>query len=347
MRANIHQHQHKMPSATTSSFYIPSVDITPYLADPTSAEAQQVIDDIREACLSTGFFQLLGHGVSPSLQASAFEAAAKFFALPFDAKMALSAKWNSGYKGYDVMASQSYQTNVLPDLKEGFVTGSDLSPDDARIQAKRFFAAPNLWPSTDLLPREEFREPVEAYYKAMTKLCDMVLDLVAATLPHGPHIFDDFRAPDPACPLRLLHYPPTPAEDSKKRQLGSSAHTDFSAITLLLQDEHEGLEVQDQSTGEWVLVPPNKDGYVINLGDMMHKLLNGLYKSSVHRVVNRNKTDRYSIVFFFDGNLDFKLKPLGAENGPDEKEDAVMTCEQYMFDRLNFSYGRHEVKASA
>ena len=334
-----------MASATTSSFYIPSVDITPYLADPTSPAAQKVIDDIREACLSTGFFQLLGHGVSSSLQASVFKAAAKFFALPVDAKMALSAKKNSGYKGYDVMASQSYQTDMLPDLKEGFVTGADLPADDPRVLAKRFFAAPNIWPSAELLSPEEFREPVEAYYKAMTQLCAVVLDLVAATLPYGPHVFDEFKAQDPACPLRLLHYPPTPAEDPINRRLGSSAHTDFSAITLLLQDEHEGLEVQDQSTGEWVLVPPNKDAYVVNLGDMMHKLLSGAYKSSLHRVVNRNKTDRYSIVYFFDGNLDFKLKPLHAK-GLEAKEDAVMTCEEYMFDRLNFSYGRHEIKAS-
>jgi isopenicillin N synthase-like dioxygenase len=332
-----------MPSATTSSFYLPSVDITPYLADPSSHAAQKVVDDIREACLSTGFFQLIGHMVSPSLQASVFEAAAKYFALPVDAKMAMSAKKNSGYKGYDVMASQSYQTDMMPDLKEGFVTGSDLPPDDPRILAKRFFAAPNLWPPAELLSPEEFREPVEAYYKAMTELCGVVLDLIAATLPFGPNVFDEMRAQDPACPLRLLHYPPTPAEDPKKRQLGSSAHTDFSAITLLMQDEHEGLEVLDHSTGEWVLVPPNKDAYVVNLGDMMHKLLNGLYKSSTHRVVNRNKTDRYSVVWFFDGNLDFKLKPLSA-SGLEGKEDPVMTCEQYMFDRLNFSYGRHEVK---
>ena len=335
-----------MPSATKSSFYIPSVDLTPYLNDPNSSAAQKVIDDIREACLSTGFFQITGHGVSHSLQASVFEAAAKFFALPFDEKMALSAKRNSGYKGYDVMASQSYQTDVLPDLKEGFVTGADLPADDPRVLGKRFFAAPNTWPSEDLLAPEEFREPVEAYYKAMMKLCGVVLDLVAATLPYGPHIFDEFRAHEPACPLRLLHYPPTPAEEPTKRQLGSSAHTDFSAITLLLQDEHEGLEVLDQTTGEWALVPPNKDGYVINLGDMMHKLTQGVYKSSMHRVVNRNKTDRYSVVFFFDGNLDFKLKPLGA-TGLEEKEDAIMTAEEYMFDRIKFSYGRHESKASA
>ena len=331
-----------MPSATSSPFYIPSVDITPYLTDPDSTEGQQVIDKIRSACLSTGFFQLLGHGVSLSLQASVFEAAAKFFALPADIKMALKASAKSGFKGYDVMASQSYEKDVLADLKEGFVMGIDHDENDPRVLAKRFFTGPNTWPSAEILAPKLFKEPMKEYYQAMSKLCSLVLELLAATLPYGPHVFDEFNENEPACPLRLLHYPPTPAEDARKRQLGSSAHTDFGAITLLLQDEHEGLEVLDRDTGNWVLVPPNKDAYVVNLGDMMSKLTGGVYKSSMHRVVNRNKTDRYSVVFFFDGNRDFKLSPLGA--GPESQKEAAMTAEEYMFDRLNFSYGKHETK---
>jgi len=237
------------------------------------------------------------------------------------------------------MASQSYQTDVLPDLKEGFVAGYDFPADDPRVLAHRFFAAPNLWPSEELIAPEDFKEPVQEYYKAMGQLCGIILDLVAATLPCGPHIFDEFNTNEPACPLRLLHYPPTPAENVYKQQ-GASEHTDFSAITLLLQDEHEGLEVLDQNSGEWRLVPPNKDVYVVNLGDMMSKLTNKVYKSSMHRVINRNQTDRYSVVFFFDGNLDFELRPLGAEN---VNEEEIMTAEGYMFDRLSFSYGRHAV----
>jgi isopenicillin N synthase-like dioxygenase len=83
---------------------------------------------------------------------------------------------------------------------------------------------------------------------------------------------------------------------------------------------------------------------VVNLGDMMSKLTSGVYKSSMHRVVNRNKTDRYSVVFFFDGNHDFKLSPLGAD--PESQKEAIMTAEEYMFDRMKFSYGKHETKAS-
>ena len=60
----------------------------------------------------------------------------------------------------------------------------------------------------------------------------------------------------------------------------------------------------------------------------------------MHRVTNKGSTDRYSVVFFFDGNVNFKLRPLGDEV-VDEKD--VMTVEEYMMDRVKFSWGRHAV----
>ena len=138
--------------------------------------------------------------------------------------------------------------------------------------------------------------------------------------------------------MRLLHYPPTPVGDGTgKRQLGASAHTDFNAVTLLLQDEHEGLEVFDHVRGEWVLVPPNKDAYVVNMGDLISKMTGGMYKSSLHRVLNKGEADRYSVVFFHVGNLDHKLSNLWGH----EEEEKSMTIEEYMLDRMNFSYGKH------
>lgn len=331
-----------MSSATissTSTFYIPSVDISPYLKDPNCAASQDIIVDIRAACLSTGFIQLTGHGISPSLQASVFQAAARFFALPFEAKLALDAKKNVGRRGYDVLASQSYEPDVLPDLKEGYYVGIDFSPNDPRVINQRFFTGPNVWPSEQLLAPEEFRKPVETYYSAMMRLSEVVLDLIAATLPYGPEVFDTFKANEPACPLRLLHYPPMPTDaNGTKRQLGSSAHTDFGAITLLLQDEHPGLEVLDQQTGKWVGIPPNEAAYVVNIGDMLSKWTGGLYKSSVHRVLNKNKTDRYSVVFFFDGNLDWELRPLDGSE-PEDQRDAVLTVEGHMLERIRTTYG--------
>ncbi len=132
---------------------------------------------------------------------------------------------------------------------------------------------------------------------------------------------------DPVAILRLLHYPPgvtTSASDEteKRKQLGSSAHTDFGAVTLLLQDENAGLQVQDpMGSGEWISVPPQKGAYVVNTVDMLTMWTKYKYKSSVHRVVNESVSDRYSIVFFLDGNLNMELKPL--DNGSWDGEEGV------------------------
>lgn len=78
---------------------------------------------------------------------------------------------------------------------------------------------------------------------------------------------------------------------------------------------------------------PNPDAYVVNIGDMLSMWTSNEYKSSVHRVINVSPTDRYSIVFFFDGNLDCSLAPLdGSEHvGP-------KNVEEHMMRRLTSSY---------
>ena len=281
-----------------------------------------------------------GHGVSPTLQKSVFEAAAKFFALPPDVKLRLDARKTVGFRGYDVMGTQSYEpdgSDAPRDIKEGFFASTDLPLDHPRVVNGRFLQGPNVWPPADMLAHDEFRAPVEEYYKEMLRLSYVVLDIVAATLPHGPKVFDELKAHDPVWLMRLLHYPPTPAQTgNSKLQLGSGEHTDFGAITLLMQDEHPGLEVQDHETGQWVGVPPNKDVYVVNMGDIVSLLTGDKYKSSVHRVWNKNTEDRYSVVFFFDGNLDYKIRKLGSH---DKEATEAPTVEEHIKHRMTSSYG--------
>ena len=81
-------------------------------------EAESILARVREACLGTGFFQIVGHGVPQGLQQATFDAATKFFALPFGEKSKLDARVSLGHRGYDVLASQAYEHDLLPDLKE-------------------------------------------------------------------------------------------------------------------------------------------------------------------------------------------------------------------------------------
>ncbi len=113
------------------------------------------------------------------------------------------------------------------------------------------------------------------------------------------------------------------------------------AITLLYQDESGGLEVLNQQTGEWVSVDPNPDAYVVNVGDMLSIWTKNIYKSNVHRVINRSAKHRYSMPFFFDGNTDTKLAPF---DGSEPLTGKVITSEEHMLERLGTTYGRVDEK---
>jgi len=191
----------------------------------------------------------------------------------------------------------------------------------------------NVWPPSSILSSSTFKTPAEVYYREVFNLSLTVLEIIARTLPYGPDVFSNFIANNPVAPLRMLHYPPK--RETEVPQFGSSAHTDFGAITLLLQDHNPGLQVQDNVSGKWVPVAPNPDAYVINIGDMLSKWTSNEYKSSWHRVMNENKTDRYSVVFFFDGNLDCPLTQLDGSDAGGE----VLTVEKHMIHRMTTSYG--------
>lgn len=178
------------------------------------------------------------------------------------------------------------------------------------------------------------KDPSEAYYGAVYDLSLRVLDLIFASLPaSASHKLAEFTDPAlVAAPLRLLHYPP--AQKTEQKQLGSSAHTDFGAITLLLQDGNPGLEVFDDASQLWYEIQPTRNAYVVNVGDMLEMWTGGRSKSSVHRVINKKPVDRYNVVFFFDGNLDCGLSPLdGSAAG-----EKVLTVEQHMINRMTQSY---------
>lgn len=107
---------------TVPQFSIPTVDISPYLIDPESEAGQYVVAQIRDACRTSGFFQIIEHGVPRSLQEQVFEAAKLIFDLPLDEKLKL--KGGSG-RGYEMLQGQTLEAGKKPDLKE--VCGSQTS----------------------------------------------------------------------------------------------------------------------------------------------------------------------------------------------------------------------------
>lgn len=123
--------------------------------------------------------------------------------------------------------------------------------------------------------------------------------ILAAGLPYGPGIFDEFVGNEPLALLKPLHYPPT----DNPNPIGSGQHIDFGALTLLLQDKNGGLEVLDMDN--WIPIPPNPDNYVVNIGALLDRWTRGVYKGTLDRVkAQTGTTHRYSMPFFVNGNFE-------------------------------------------
>jgi isopenicillin N synthase-like dioxygenase len=106
---------------------------------------------------------------------------------------------------------------------------------------------------------------------------------------------------EPVATLRLLHYDKRQSEP-EKGIYACGAHSDYGMATLLLTDEHPGLQIYHK--GEWIDVPPRPHSFVVNLGDMLQIWTNGRYKSTLHRVLTSSEYERYSIPFFYDPHFE-------------------------------------------
>lgn len=77
--------------------------------------------------------------------------------------------------------------------------------------------------------------------------------------------------------LRLLHYPSLPAEALEGGKFARMpAHTDWSTMTMLFQDDCGGLQVEDvNNPGNFIDVPPIEGTLVMNVGDLLMRWSNG------------------------------------------------------------------------
>ncbi|KAK6798381.1 hypothetical protein RDI58_006083 [Solanum bulbocastanum] len=63
-------------------------------------------------------------------------------------------------------------------------------------------------------------------------------------------------------------------------------------------------------TGEWISAPPIPGTFVCNIGDMLKILSNGIYESTLHRVINNSPKYRVCVAYFYEPNFDAAVKPL-------------------------------------
>jgi isopenicillin N synthase-like dioxygenase len=300
---------------------LPIIDLAGATEDVLACQLDQAFTDI-------GFCYFRGIGVDQMLVTGVFEASKRFHAMPSAKKDAVAM--NRFHRGYMASKTSIIQTSSVakvtrPNDSESFMLMHEVPETDPRFG--RPLDGPNLWPD---LPG--FREPVEAYERAMRAFCHRLLKPMALALGLPREWFMPYFE-YPTTFLRLLHYPPH-AEDAPDDAFGSAPHTDYGFITILCQDAQGGLEVR-RKDGTWLAAPPVEGTWVVNVADMLSRWTNGRWQSTPHRVKNLSGGDRYSCPYFFDMSMDSVVEVVPTAGTP---EYPPVRYGDYLIERLDKNY---------
>ncbi len=290
---------------TPAGLGVPVIDLSTF-TDP-AAPPTAIVDAVGDAAARFGFFQVVDHGIADELVDRVWDRTAAFFALPVDEKRRLlRTKENSrGYYDREL-------TKNARDRKEVLDLAHQLRPDlpDDDPANRHAVDGANQWPDLD-----GFRQTMLDWLDACEDLSLRLLAAFTVGLDEPAELLAPRFGPGHSSFVRLNHYPLddplTGAEAAEVTALGDMAlhhHSDAGALTVLLQDEVGGLQVEH--AGTWIDVEPIPGALVINTGDMMQVWSNDRYRAALHRVRPITDRPRTSLPYFFNPTYDTDYAPL-------------------------------------
>ncbi|CAN1774755.1 Jasmonate-induced oxygenase 4 [Linum perenne] len=151
------------------------------------------------------------------------------------------------------------------------------------------------------------RETLQEYGQKIEELNKILLKAMAKSLNLEENCFlDQYGGGEEALmTARFNLYPTCPRPD---QIIGAKPHADASALTFLLQDKQVG-GLQFLNGNEWFRVPIIPDALLVNVGDQVEIMSNGVFKSPVHRVVTNSEKERYSLAVFCIPSSEKEIKP--------------------------------------
>ncbi|MCL7034551.1 hypothetical protein MKW94_000705 [Papaver nudicaule] len=270
---------------------VPTIDLGNLLS-PEPITRKSELDNLHSACKDWGFFQVVNHGVDTLLLENVKSEIDKFFNLPMNDKAKYGQK-----EGDDEGFGQHF-----------------VQSDDQRLDwADLFFMVtlphhlrkPYLFPQLPM----PLRETLESYSSEMNKLAmtlfgmtEKALHVVEAKAITG--LFEDGGLQS----MRMNYYPPCPRPELV---IGLTPHSDFSGLTILLQvNQVEGLQIRKEE--RWISIKPLPNAFIVNIGDILEILTNGIYRSVEHRATTNSMKKRLSIATFHEPKLESEIGPISS-----------------------------------
>ena len=281
-------------AAEKAGALLPVIDMAPDRDDSREARLA-VAKNIDAAFRSVGFCYITNHGIPAAIIDNAFNVAERFFRLPSERKNAVAV--NASFMGYTGQ-EQSNQFHVSYSAdgaisrdgaynatrKESYVTTYE---SGERAPSHAGHGSVNVWP--EFMP--EFRAGLCTYFDEFRRVGDRIMTLLAMALRLDSDFFRA-RFEDPLSLCIANYYPPLSGESVRAGMVSLPAHSDYSCITMVVQDDVGGLEVLERSSQRWIAAPPIPGSFVLNVGDLLARWSNNRYVSTPHRVMNFGHSGR-------------------------------------------------------
>jgi isopenicillin N synthase-like dioxygenase len=278
-----------------SKNYVPVLDVSRFDAADDN-ERSAFLSELRDAARQVGFFYITRHGIEPALLDELMNMAQRFFALPESDKLAVEMVNSPHFRGYTRMAWE--RTRGLQDWREQIDIGAEQPALERSPEAPAWtrLQGPNQWPGA--LP--ELRPVVLKWQAAATFVLTRLLRAFALSLGQSEQAFAPLYQNNPHLLVKLIRYP---GRDLTASDQGVGPHKDSGLLSLLLQDEQGGLQVETPQG--WIDVTPRTGTLVVNIGEILELASDGYLRATLHRVTTPPAgQERISAAFFLGARLD-------------------------------------------
>jgi isopenicillin N synthase-like dioxygenase len=287
------------PTRATPRRELPVLDLST-ARDASGDFTPAFLDQLRDAAHNVGFFQLIGYGARDDQPQELLDTLAEFFARPVEERLELDNRLTPTFRGYTRLGAE--RTQGRADSREQIDYGPDREPvtDVPAGQEYLRLQGHNLFPQAFPVLEERAMAWAELMSATGRELFAALLTAIGVDAEYYAQAFAD----KPAWMGKLVHYVGGDLVPEAGKQ-GGGPPADYGFVTLLLQDQVGGLEVQPHGQEEWIDVEPIPGALVVNLGEMLEVATDGYLMATIHRVTAPPAgVDRYSVPFFWSPRLD-------------------------------------------